>query len=195
MMLLSKMHLCFVPLSFVFPSVPFWFSPDSSFTCIHSSSLTFVSSQLYPLKLSCVVIASSLYSLCPRLLPHCVCVCVCLCVRLWWLTAGHWPLPLLGKLCLCPRGLQICATPKPQLQLSAQAGAKSLLLILLLILTFTTSPPPSWTVSDQLSWVFSSLSPQRFCLFSICLSLCHVLPVTLLCNLFVRFTIHPLTAD
>lgn len=63
----------------------------------------------------------------------CVCVSVfCVCLR--WLLAGHWPLPLLGKLCLCPWGLQICATPEPQLQLWAQAGAKSLLVLL---------PPPS----------------------------------------------------
>lgn len=60
----------------------------------------------------------------------CVCVfvfaCLCVCVCPWWLMAGHWPLPLLGKFCLCARGFQICAPPEPQLQLWSQAGAKSL---------------------------------------------------------------------
>lgn len=91
-------------------------------------------------------------------LPHYVCVCVfCVCVR--WLMAGHWPLPLLGKLCLCPWGLKICATPEPQLQLWAQAGAKSFHLLL----TFTSS-----TTSDQLSGAISHLHSHGLYLF-VCL--------------------------
>ncbi|KAM8843766.1 dedicator of cytokinesis protein 7 isoform 2-T2 [Spinachia spinachia] len=36
----------------------------------------------------------------------------------------------------------------------------------------SSSPPPSCTTSDHLSWVFSHLSPQRFCAFPFRLSLC-----------------------
>lgn len=145
-LLMSTMQLSFVPLSLVFHAVP--------------PALPLFS----PLLLSLLIQASLLYTPCPSLfysqiypsdnllcgnylpfthcaLASCHTVCLCVCVCLWWLMAGHWPLPLLGKLCLCPRGLQICATPEPQLQLWAQAGAKSLLLLL----TLTTSPPPSWT--------------------------------------------------
>lgn len=95
--------------------------------------------------------------------------------------AGHWPLPLLGKLCLCPWGLQICATPEPQLQLWAQAGAKSLHLIL----TFTTSTSILHCLSSILAGHF--LPPLHLCL-SGSLSACLSPPVTP----FYLLPVHPL---
>lgn len=84
-------------------------------------------------------------------------LCVFVCVFLRVLMAGHWPLPLLGKLCLCPWGLQICATPEPQLQLRAQAGAKSFLPPPLLHLH--RSQPP---ISSSFFFFLSSFSEVAF---------------------------------
>lgn len=115
--------------SFVFPSFTLFADQASLFYTPYPSLL-------YPPRfilwiISCVVITLPLLTVPLPLATLCVYM---FCVCLWWLMAGHWPLPLLGKLCLCPRGLQICATPEPQLQLWAQAGAKSLLLLLLFLL-------------------------------------------------------------
>lgn len=136
------------------PCVLYGTSSPSSPAFFADLSLTFFYTPWSPLLLlpsfilqiiSCAVITFPLLTVALPLATLCVCVCVCL----WWPMAGHWPLPLLGKLCLCPWGLQICDTPEPQLQLWAQAGAKSLLLTFL-----------SWTISDQLVWVISYLSSQ-----------------------------------
>lgn len=162
--------------SVVLPS-PAFFTDSSSLFYTPRPLLLFLPSFILQI-ISCVVIAFPLLTVSLPLATLCVCVCV-LSVCLWWLMAGHWPLPLLGKLCLCPWGLQICATPEPKLQLWAQAGAKSLLLLLLI---FTSSSPPPWTISDKLWLDISYRNSQGLYL---CLPLIP-LAMSYLSNLFIH---------
>lgn len=80
----NAIMLCaFFPLCVIHYLQPFLCAPppqalfvDSSFTFLHSSSLTFVSSQFHPSNNLLCGNYPPFYSLCPCLLPLCVCVCV-----------------------------------------------------------------------------------------------------------------------
>lgn len=146
-MLCAFFPLCFI--HYLQPYPPSLLIQASVFYC--PRPLLLFLPNFIPQIISCVVITFP-FTHCALASCHCVFVYV---FCLWWLTAGYWPLPLLGKLCLCPRGFQICATPEPQLQLWSQAGAKSL----------PPSPPPPSSprpsrTTDPLSWVIYYLNSQ-----------------------------------